>query len=111
MKTDGKKSVESVRNVPELPILFPAHVVEGLARVRDVRGDRDNVEQLSVGRLEVRQRVVRRVHVAPERGVHNFLGALQAEVGGGARQERVGNASVVDENVDCESVKGALVNP
>ena len=76
------------------------HVVERLARVRDERGDRDNVEQLPVGRLQVRHRVVGRVHVAPERGVNNLPSALQAVPGRVGGEERVGDTRVVDQDVD-----------
>lgn len=80
----------------------PAHIIKGLARIWDIGGDRDDVEQLALGRLQVRQRVVGRVHLAPHGGVNNLLGGVQTEVGGVRGEEAVGDAGVVDQDVNWE---------
>jgi hypothetical protein len=77
------------------------YIVDPLARVRQERGDRDDVEQLPPGRPQVRQRVVGRVHVAPEGGVNNLPGGVHAPVGGVRQEEAVGHPPVVHQNVNC----------
>jgi hypothetical protein len=56
-----------------------AHIVEGPV---EVRSDRDGVEQLLFERLQMGQRIVGRVDLAPEGGVNKTPGGVQAPIGG-----------------------------
>jgi hypothetical protein len=64
---------------------FSTHIVEGPAKVR---GDRDDVEQLLLERLQMQQRMLGRVDLAPKGGVNKLQGGVQAEIGASAVQKR-----------------------
>jgi hypothetical protein len=85
----------------EAPGGLRLYIVDPLARVRQERGDRDDVEQLPPGRPQVRQRVVGRVHVAPEGGVNNLPGGVHAPVGRVCQEEAVSHPRVVHQNINC----------